>query len=273
MQREVAWEFAAAGGGGSSSSSTSVYLTETLQKLKQANSCCRKLGLGRQYALAPCSKPRWQLQHIAVEVWQCCPEQQQGQEQQQDQQGDTSGQWQLNSSLTLAQFNRQLDKLLAKVASTATAAQAPPAAAYTGGGGSNCSSLFSSPAGSRPCSPARTRPGSATATCSSMRTGTAAHSAHAAGQFGGAPDGWFSPDAIAIPEGGCRTSSRLSPRRQQQQQQQTEGLASLALSQGQPLAVLGASNQAVGSGGVGGRAVRGGVGLPYAVPAWLEDHL
>uniref|UniRef100_A0A383VCA2 Uncharacterized protein n=1 Tax=Tetradesmus obliquus TaxID=3088 RepID=A0A383VCA2_TETOB len=291
---DASWEVAAAGGAGSSnangsssssSSSTSVYLTETLQKLKQANSCCRKLGLGRQYALAPISKPRWQLQHIALDMWQCCAQQQQEQEQQSEQ----ADSWQLRSSLTLGQFSRQLDKLQAKVDATAAAAASQAAAgagsgtaaAYVGGGSSNCSSLFSSPAGSRPGSPARTRPGSAGAAqigsgSSSMRPSSAVH---CAGQVGG----WLNPAAVAIPEGGCRGSSRLSPRRQQQQQQQQDvagdfgvscadsaagGLAAAGLAAGQPHAVLGAAGS--GSGVVGVRA--GGL-LPYAVPAWLEEHL
>jgi hypothetical protein len=208
QQQEPAWESATATAAAGGSSGTNVYLTETLQKLKQANSCCRKLGLALQYALAPCSKPRWQLQHIAVEVWQSCEQQQQ---QQQQQQGEA---WQLKSSLTLGQFNRQLEKLLAKVAAAAAAAvpQAGAAAAdgaaeYAGlnhKGSSNCSSLFSSPAGSRPGSPSRTRPGSASNHCA--RPGTAAHSSHQLSQ----PGGWCNPSglaAIAIPEAVCRTTA------------------------------------------------------------------
>jgi hypothetical protein len=291
QQQEPVWESAAAAAGGSSSG-TNVYLTETLQKLKQANSCCRKLGLARQYAMAQCSKPRWQLQHIAVEVWQPCEQQQQ---QQQQREGEA---WQLKSSLILGQFNRQLDKLLAKVAAAAAVPQAGAAAAvgaapYAGlnrGCSSNCSSLFSSPAGSRPGSPSCTRPGSAgtrTGSATNLnycgRPGSAANavcSDRPSSPIRQQPGSWCKSRgvvALAIPEAVCRTSSRLSPRRQQQQQQQEEDSDSVAV--GAPcvegcVAAVGQQGVLGAANGVGGlRAVRGGGMLPYAVPAWLEEHM
>lgn len=67
----------AAGSGGRASSANggggacggNVYLLDVLSKVRQANSCCRKLGLShRHYRLAPAgAKQRWLLE---VEVWQ-----------------------------------------------------------------------------------------------------------------------------------------------------------------------------------------------------------
>jgi hypothetical protein len=314
MQQEAPGK-AAAGGSSSSSSGTNVYLTETLQQLKQANGCCRKLGLARQYALAPCSKPRWQLQHIAVEVWVMCEQQQQQQHQTEPGVQGCEG-WQMKYSLTLGQFKGQLDKLLSRVA--AHASQAPAAvdndatashsAAAAGrgsdpwavhGGSSNCSSLFSSPAGSRPGSPSRSRPGSASAVRhTGMPPNTAAHGVPCGtgSQSPAQPMGWCRPGSIAVmaipaSEVGCRTSSRLSPRRRRQQQQQQQqqqqgddadivGFAVGSQGHGVPAAaqqhMAGSADAAPVSGtsGVAGvRAARGNGMLLYAVPAWLEEHL
>jgi hypothetical protein len=149
--------------------------------------------------------------------------------------------------------------------------------------------LFSSPAGSRPGSPSRTRPGSAgtrpgSATAGTghcVRPGTAAHGVCDARQLSQQPGGWCKPGgvaAIAIPEAVCRTSSRLSPRRQQQQQgEDSDGVAlgaPFVEGRGAAVAQQGVAGAAGGFNPVGGvRAVRGGGMLPYAVPAWLEEHL
>lgn len=315
---------------GGSSSGSSVYLVEMLQKLKQANSCCRKLGVARQYCQAQSSRARWNLEQIAVEVWQFVADmqvgagQQQQQEQQYDgQQREQQGGWQLRSELTLCQFNRQLDKLIARAAahvaaaadmacSGASAAQAGQAYAGQRAGASTSSSLFSSPAGSRAPSPNRTRPASAAAAAAAaaantgstgwseqfmpclneqLQSSAAPGCAVSAGMTGrsGAVDLRDSTmagqaAALQLPVAGVgrtdawlRSGSRLSPRtrlavQQQQQQgpvqpgQRCETVGSDV--SGAAPAVL-ADEPAVST----AASVGGAVMLPYAVPAWVQEHL
>jgi hypothetical protein len=114
-------------------------LVDVLQKIRQANGCCRKLDLDKQFRLARSSKCSWHVEQIEIEVWQQKLVRQLHYKQQQEPpamaleevaEGAAEGaMWQLISTMSLGQFMQQLNKLSARVAAAAAVAGFRPATA------------------------------------------------------------------------------------------------------------------------------------------------
>lgn len=124
------------GGGIRGGGAADAYLLDVLQQIRQANSCCRQLGLCMQYRLAKGSSKRdkWQLEQIEVELWSQVTgsgvQQHQGQQQQPWQllPGEAAptaagaSTWRLKRKLSLQQFTSHLSRLRGCTPASSTAA-------------------------------------------------------------------------------------------------------------------------------------------------------
>lgn len=249
---------AAAAGTGVYSSAiagSNVYLVDVLQRIRQANNICRKLGVAKQYRLGKGSTLTWQQQQILVEMWVLSQDhpaeyehaeaehvQFEQVEQQQEQHG-----WQLRDCLTLEQFNSQFDRLAARAQDVCRA---------------------NSPGGSRSYSPNRARRESQAAadtagsSQASRQAWIAAGSPGAAGACLQVQSGVLLRPQSAYPASSARASiSRLLSSSEAAVGQSTHVQHRTALGVGHFVQGVTMSN------------VQGSSMLPYAVPAWMEEYL
>lgn len=208
----------------------SVYLLDVLQQVRHANSICRQLRLSTQYRLAQGSsrKDRWQLEQIAIELWELTGDNSSTQGRQLQQQGwesgpmggpgsadgqaaGAAGQWQLRKRLSLPQFTVHISRL--------KGCAAAPAASRSGGHGTTAGGGAAAWRPSADALPGGQRAASAAAGCQRGNRGGRVHSSSSTSVcqlLVLSPRSSSSGDprhCLLRPASPPRGGSRLSPRR------------------------------------------------------------